>query len=85
VGSFAVRVKVRYFGYLADYVGFRDVEVEVPDGSRIAEVVKLPPDVSLGEVVLLRNGLPAKPHERLSDGDVVSVLPRISGGLVSLK
>jgi len=75
-----LRVRVKYFGYLAEHAGSREVEVEVPDGSRIADVVRLPSDVSIEEVILLRNGLPAKPHERLRDGDLVSVLPHISGG-----
>ena len=75
-----MRVRVRYFGYLAEYAGVREEEVEAPEGSRVVDVVKLPPDVSVEEVILLRNGLPAKPGERLRDGDVVSVLPHISGG-----
>ena len=78
-----MKIRVRYFGYLADYAGGREVEVEAPEGARVADVVKLPPDVSIEDVVVLVNGRPAKPEDRLREGDVVSVMPHISGGLHS--
>ncbi len=75
----ALRVKVKYFGYLTEYFG-RELEVEAPEGARVMDVVRLPPDVSFDDVVVLRNGRPAKPLDRLEDGDTISVLPHISGG-----
>jgi len=74
------RVKVKYFGYLADYAGGPEVEVDAPPGARVRDVVKLPPDVSIDDVVILVNGRPARPDQELRDGDTVSVLPHISGG-----
>lgn len=75
-----MRVTVRYFGYLAEYAGRREKTLEVREGSRVKEVVTLPPGVTLEDLVLLRNGRPASPDDELSDGDTVSVLPHISGG-----
>ena len=74
------RVKVKYFGYLADYAGGREVEVEAPEGARVRDVVRLPEDVRIEDIVVLVNGKPADPDRRLEDGDTVSVLPHISGG-----
>ncbi|MEB3852164.1 MAG: MoaD/ThiS family protein [Desulfurococcales archaeon] len=75
------RVRVRYLGYLAEYAGGREVEVEVGEsGARLIEVVRLPPDVSPDDLVFLVNGRPAKPGDRVRPGDTVSVMPHISGG-----
>jgi len=74
------RVRVKYFGYLADYAGAPEVEVDAPPGARVRDVVKLPPDVSIDDVVVLVNGRPASPDQELGEGDTVSVLPHISGG-----
>ncbi len=74
------RVRIKYFGYLADYAGAPEVEVDAPEGARVRDVVRLPPDVRLEDVVVLVNGRPASPNQELRDGDTVSVLPHISGG-----
>ena len=75
-----MKITVKYFGYLADYGGGREVVVEAPEGARVRDVVRLPPGVSLEELVILVNGKPARPDTALKNGDVVSVLPHISGG-----
>lgn len=75
-----MRVVVRYFGYLSDYAGGRERVVEVGKGARVRDVIVLPPDLSVEDVVVLKNGRPASPDDLLEDGDVVSVLPHISGG-----
>ena len=75
-----MRITVKYFGYLVDYGGGREVVVEAPEGARVRDVVRLPPDVSLEDLVILVNGRPARPDTILHDGDTVSVLPHISGG-----
>ncbi len=74
------RVVVKYFGYLADYAGGRERVVEVDGRVPVREVVVLPPDVSIDDVVVLVNGKPARPDQEVGDGDEVSVLPHISGG-----
>ncbi len=71
---------MRYFGYLADYSG-REVVLDVVEGVKVKDVVRLPSDVNIEDVVILVNGKPAKPDTPLKDGDVVSVLPHISGGM----
>ena len=75
-----MRVRVRYFGYLADYAGGRELVINVERGARIKDVITLPPDMNLDDVVILRNGRPARAEDIVEDGDVISVLPHISGG-----
>ena len=72
-------VRVRYFGYLAEKLG-RERVVEVEGEARILDVVELPPGTDPGNLVYLINGLPAKPDSKVKPGDVVSVLPHVSGG-----
>ena len=74
------KVRVRYLGYLSEYAGGREVEVEVGEEARVVDVVKLPPDVSPDDLIFLVNGRPAKPSDTVRPGDVVSVMPHISGG-----
>jgi len=74
------KVVVKYFGYLADYAGGREKVVEVEGRVPVEEVIELPPDVTIEDVVVLVNGKPAKPGQLVGDGDEVSVLPHISGG-----
>jgi len=74
------KVRVKYFGYLADYAGGREKVVEVEGRVPVREIIELPPDVTVEDVVILVNGRPAKPDTLVGDGDEVSVLPHISGG-----
>ncbi|MCE4603216.1 MAG: MoaD/ThiS family protein [Desulfurococcales archaeon] len=73
------RVRVRYFGFLAGEMG-KEVEVEVGEAARVEDVVKLPEGMSLDDVVVLVNGVAVKKGEAVRPGDVVSVMPHISGG-----
>ena len=73
-------VKVKYLGYLSEYAGGREVVVEVDGEARVLDVVKLPPDINPDDLIFLINGRPAKPGDRVKPGDVVSVMPHISGG-----
>ncbi|MEB3774883.1 MAG: MoaD/ThiS family protein [Desulfurococcales archaeon] len=71
---------VKYFGFLAGEYG-REVTVEVGDGARLEDVVKLPEGYSIDDMVVLVNGKPVKKDYIVRPGDVVSVMPHISGGI----
>lgn len=73
------KVKVKYLGYLADLYG-REVEVEVDGAKTLREIVKVPEDLDPEELIYLVNGRPAKLDDKVKPGDVVSVMPHISGG-----
>jgi len=60
------------------------VVVEAAEGARVRDVVRLPKGVRLEEFIVLVNGSSAGPDTPLRDGDTVSVMPHISGGLGAL-
>ncbi len=72
-------VKVRYLGYLADRLG-REVEVKVDGEATVREVARVPEEFEPDELIYLVNGRPARPEDKVKPGDMVTVMPHISGG-----
>ena len=79
-----MRVEVRLFATLVDFLPSqgRDgiVQLEVPDGSTVAEVtgrLGIPADVAR---VVLVNGRDVEPEQRLAKQDVVTIFPPLAGG-----
>jgi sulfur carrier protein ThiS len=59
----------------------RRLEVELPGGSRVADLlVSLEITLPLDALLLAVNGRVAGPEHVLSEGDQVNVMPAISGG-----
>jgi molybdopterin synthase sulfur carrier subunit len=93
----ALRVKVRYYMWLSQKTGISEEEVELPRSSRIGDLIALlaelrPPLKSVLEsymqgkseaiIVLHNSKSPSKGLETpLEDGDIVELLPPISGGV----
>lgn len=74
-----IRVTIKYFGWLAAELG-QKIEVEAQEGATVRDVVRLPDGVKIDDLIVLVNGATGKPDSRLRDGDVVSIMPHISGG-----
>jgi len=81
--SSGVRVRVRLFAGLRERAGRDELELDLPDGARVADalaqVEHLAPGVSL---VLAVNREYADPDVVLSPGDELAVVPPVSGGAV---
>ncbi len=84
-----MRVRVRFFSILKDVAGRESMELELPDGSRLRDLLekiyKLYPDLEKlgGEdvgVIALVNGNYGKLDDVLRDGDEVALIPPASGG-----
>ncbi len=84
-----MRVRVRFFSILKDIVGSESLELELPDGSRLrdllSKIYELYPNVEKigGEdvgVIALVNGNYGKLDDTLRDGDEVALIPPASGG-----
>ena len=87
-------MKVRFYGFLRDYVSGKEFEVSLKDGSveasELPEVLassmpgfaKVLDLVRKGEVdiIYLLNGKPLRDGDVVNDADVVDVLPPASGG-----
>ncbi len=84
-----MRVRVRFFSILKDVTGREYVELELPEGSRLrdllGQVYKLYPDLEKlnGEdigVIALVNGRYGKLDDVLKDEDEIALIPPASGG-----
>jgi molybdopterin converting factor subunit 1 len=79
-------VEVLLFGAAADRAGTRKVELEIEEGSTLAEVWPLLaeryPDLSAmrDTLAFAVNGEYARMDGRVGPGDEVAVLPPVSGG-----
>jgi molybdopterin converting factor subunit 1 len=79
-------VEVLLFGAAADRAGTRKVELEIEEGSTLAEVwpllAEMYPDLSSmrDTLAFAVNGEYARMDERVDPGDEVAVLPPVSGG-----
>jgi len=60
----------------------RRLEVELPGGSRVADLLlKLEIMLPLDALLLAVNGRVADPEQILKEGDQVNIMPAISGGM----
>lgn len=80
-----MRVRVLYFARLRETLGIREEVVELPDGAEVRallEAVKSHHEALRGfkELLVAVNGEYASVDRRLREGDVVALLPPVSGG-----
>jgi MoaE-MoaD fusion protein len=81
-----VRVRVRLFAIQRELAGTREVPLDLPDGSTIADawsaLVERYPSLAPGRasVRFARNGAYADESTALVDGDEVAMIPPVSGG-----
>lgn len=78
-----MKVLVRAYSIFTEVLGESFLEVEVPQGTRIKEllVVLFPGGEYRGvRPSLILDGSPADGDEELKDGDIVYIVPPFSGG-----
>ncbi|MEM7248983.1 MAG: molybdenum cofactor biosynthesis protein MoaE [Acidobacteriota bacterium] len=81
-----MKVRVRLFASLAERAGWRENELELPDGSDVAAVLALLRSDALdglpeaAPVLCARNHEHCEPEEPLADGDELAFFPPVSGG-----
>jgi molybdopterin synthase catalytic subunit len=81
-----VQIRVCYFAVLRELVGLREEEIEVAEGSDIAELLRVLvqryPSLGsiVGRVAIARNHQYAESHVVLREGDEIALLPPVSGG-----
>jgi molybdopterin converting factor subunit 1 len=85
-----VWVKVLFFGMLRDIAGIKEEAIQLPGGSRLADVfahyaARFPRlDGLSGSIVLAQNQQFAQRDALVADGDEIAFLPPVSGGSVNL-
>lgn len=81
-----MRITVRFFAILKDRAGVDSTRLELTDGSRISDAMKLletqfasiKPQLARAAVAINRNY--EKTDSILQDGDELALLPPVSGG-----
>jgi molybdopterin converting factor subunit 1 len=84
-----MRVRVLYFGVLKDVAGHGRAEMELEEGSSVADLVALhrgAGTVSVWDSIAVAvNQEYARAEDVLKDGDEVALLPPVSGGTEGLE
>jgi molybdopterin synthase catalytic subunit len=76
-----MRVRVRLFAVLRERAGRDTIELDLPEGARVADALAAVDDLAGGlSLVLAVNREYAKPDAPLSAGDELALIPPVSGG-----
>jgi molybdopterin synthase catalytic subunit len=74
-------VQVRLFAILRERAGRDSLELELPDGARVADALAAVDDLAGGmPLVLAVNREYAPPEQELAPGDELALIPPVSGG-----
>ena len=84
-GRSEMKVKLKYFASIAEYVGKKGEEIELSGGTTIDDLlvaVKSQHDALLGmeSIIVAVNGEYNEGSTPLNEGDVVALFPPVSGG-----
>lgn len=81
-----MQVKLRAFAAIRDTLGFGERLLEIPEGTRVGELItsldREHPEAGLGErrfSVAVNRAFAGRDHQ-LSEGDEVALIPPVSGG-----
>src|SRR4051794_7103597 len=76
-----MRVRVRLFAMLRERAGRDVLELELPDGARVADALAAVDDLAGGlPLVMAVNREYAAPDDELAAGDELALIPPVSGG-----
>ncbi|MBI2932873.1 MAG: MoaD/ThiS family protein [Planctomycetes bacterium] len=75
-----MNVKVRFFGFMAERTGRREMVVEVPEPATVARVLKATGLSIPKSVRAAVNTDYADPSAPVRRGDIVSLIPPVGGG-----
>src|SRR5688500_11274749 len=74
-------VRVRLFAMLRERAGADEIELELPEGARVADALARLEDLAGGlSLVMAVNREYAAPDARLTAGDELALIPPVSGG-----
>jgi molybdopterin synthase sulfur carrier subunit len=80
-----VRIKLRYFAYMRELIGFSEEEVQLPEETSVESLIEIvkrmhEPIRKLSRVLVAVNGDYVESGKSLEDGDIVAMFPPVSGG-----
>ena len=88
ISSNKVQVRLLFFASIKDIVGARQIDVEIPSGSTVGQLLglleeKYPRIAGYRSILLTSvNEEYAKPDTTIADGDEVAIFPPVSGGAI---
>ena len=81
----SMKVTVQFFSFLRQLTGTNEVPVELPAQSRVADLLSMlcrqHPRLEQSTMLIAVGVEFAKPEQELHDGDVVSLMPPLQGGM----
>jgi MoaE-MoaD fusion protein len=78
-------VRIRLFAGLRERAGRDELELELPDGARVADALRAVDDLAAGvPLVMAVNREYASPGDVLSAGDELALIPPVSGGAATV-
>lgn len=76
-----MQVRVRFFGSLKERAGAQEMNMELPNGSKVGDLLRnIENIVKEVNIVVAVNSRKVDEEHVLSDGDVVAIFPPVSGG-----
>ncbi|MGC9103846.1 MAG: molybdenum cofactor biosynthesis protein [Candidatus Methanodesulfokora sp.] len=76
-----MQVRVRLFGSLRERAGTQEMNIELPNGSKVGDLLKNIESIVKGVSIMIAvNSKKVDEEHALSDGDVVAIFPPVSGG-----
>ncbi len=80
-----MRIRIKFFSYFKDIVGAEEIEIDVRDRCTVEELLNViaerwPEMFEEDQVIILKNGMPAKFTDTIDENDEIAILPPVSGG-----
>ncbi len=75
-----MKIRVRLYGDLALKYSPPDFEFEVPEGSKVSDVLRILGISDYGNHIIVNEKKVGREHPPLNEGDVLKILPVVYGG-----
>ena len=82
-----MNLKIKLFSYLRDIVGKNEIDIEVENAIKVRDLIEIlrskwpkMNEVEYQALIVLKNGVPAKLDDTVTEKDEIAILPPVSGG-----
>lgn len=82
-----MNLKIKLFSYLRDIVGKNEIDIEVENAIKVRDLIEIlrskwpkMNEVEYQALIVLKNGVPAKLDDIVTEEDEIAILPPVSGG-----
>ena len=82
-----MNLRIKLFSYLRDIVGKNEIDIEVENAIKVRDLIEIlrskwpkMNEVEYQALIVLKNGVPAKLDDIVTEEDEIAILPPVSGG-----